>query len=215
MFSISQTFLFKNGETEIPILTSKHLEKVAPKHLQVPDASRVVVKNIKVVRVCNDRPDVYSVVLTNPELMNHVSVLRDPDANACLAVLDPLSGYELNLPEKQAKKVTIQEVADDPLIDSEFPNNTLDVTSVLFVWAQTEDRTQACEVNADEQAKIILEHRKHGWVINTTEPLFLKLVNHTKEIPEEVGNVLVTLEMTLGLVESLAINDKPRRSPPI
>jgi hypothetical protein len=212
MFKFQQTILVEGNSS--PFLTPDLLQKVAPKYLECPDFTRVVIQDIQIIRVCNDRSGVYSVVLSDKELMEHVSTLRDPKGDTCLVVLDPLGGYELKHPEKTPRDVTVEEVVDDPMIESEFHNSTLDVTSVLFAWSGASDKKHPKVVSSEEEANIILKHRRFGHVFDaTTKELQIQLINHIKE--NSTGPILLTFEVTLGIVESLAINDKARRSPSI
>lgn len=213
MIKFQQTVLIKSGQTKTTFLTEDVLQKEAPSYLECPDFKRVIVQDIKITRVCNDRSGVYSVFFTDTELMDHVTTLRNPDGDRCLAVLDPLGGYELKHPEKQPRPVSVQQVADDPLIESEFHNNTLDVTSVLFVWANNSDRKQPKVVSAEEEADIILKHRRWAHIFDATQGMEVYLVNHIDT--ESDGPILLTFDITLGLVESSAINDKTRRSPSV
>ena len=216
MFKVSQVILIKSQQNGVKFLTPDVLKKFAPSYLEMPDFSRLIIQDIKIERVTSERIDAYSVLLSDDKLMDHVASIRNPDGDLCLTVLDPLSGYDLKTPSKVDKQISVQEVADDPMIDTEFHNNTLDTTSVLFVWAPNHaDRTQAKNVSPNEEAEIILKHRRHAFVLDATEGIEIQLFNHTQDDTKGTGLIALAFEITMGMVESLAINDKTRRTPSV
>jgi hypothetical protein len=154
MKDLFQTVLFGETQNSLPIFGTNLLKEVAslPNDVQ-PDFSKVVVSTISVVRVSSDRTGIYSLKFKNPKLNSHVSCLRDPNGEICLAMVEPLASMTVTpyIPTPAPVRVGEEELLEAFAYGKEIPNSVyiVDVDSPLYPRLYTANGSAVTLSDAD------------------------------------------------------------------
>lgn len=202
---LSQTVVFSKTQNELAVFPEQLLSAIAD--VKNPDMTRVVISLISVKRVNSDRTGLYSLKFKDDKLNAHVSYLRDPKGNICLAMVESLATLDIPPCAPDPEKVTPGEedtyevfnegkqTADDKYI--------IDVNSVLFPRAPGAPG-YAKELNEFFFKELVREFVANDIVINTKQdPFVLVLEPHDVDESDKPGRVTVTLEMSYDLVSKV------------
>jgi hypothetical protein len=198
--TVRQAVFFPSGLAGLRIFSKELLKEVSG--VENADFSRVIVEELQVVNVNSERGDLYSIHVNNEKLTRHVSELRDPDGELCLAMAEPEMGYDPKsvIPSRDAELPLDAELPDSERVKCG-PDDTyvIDTTSVLFSRLKGHYKGPV-RLSEEDYEKIVQDHLSDDVVIDLkTEPLVLSLKNHTNTHPPD-GIVSCTLLLRFALV---------------